>query len=95
MMQEMNVDDIHNLMDDMKDIQEDQEEISDAMARNYDVDVCDSELDAGINRFNLLELDELDYQMKYEFNPQDLTVPNKRVLSQKETDERELEDMLK
>jgi hypothetical protein len=34
-------------MDDMKDIQDDQEEINEAFTRNYDVDVEDGELDAG------------------------------------------------
>jgi hypothetical protein len=48
MMQDMNVDDIQDLMDDMRDIKEDQEEINDAFTRNYDVDIEDTELDAGI-----------------------------------------------
>jgi hypothetical protein len=43
----------------------------------------------------MVELDELDYQMKVELNAKDLTVPNKRVVTQKENDEKELEDMLK
>jgi hypothetical protein len=33
--------------------------------------------------------------MKVELDAKDLTVPNKRVVTQKENDERELEEMLK
>ncbi len=44
----MSIDQIHDLMDDMKDLQDDQEEMNEAFTRNYDVDVNDEELDAGI-----------------------------------------------
>jgi hypothetical protein len=33
--------------------------------------------------------------MRVDLNAQDLVVPNKRVVSQKENDEKELEDLLK
>ncbi len=87
MMKNMSIDQIQDLMDDMRDLQEDQEEINEAFTRNYEVDVEDGELDA--------ELDELDYQMRFELDTKDLTVPNKRVATKKEADEKELEDMLK
>ena len=47
MMGNMNPDDVYNLMDDMRELQEDQNEINDAFTRNYDIDVGDDELDAG------------------------------------------------
>lgn len=87
MMGNMNIDSVSNLMDDMKEIQDDQAELNDAFNRNYDVDVADEELDA--------ELDELDYAMKIELDASDLTVPNKRIISQKEHDEKELENMMR
>lgn len=49
MMKEVNIDNIHDLMDEMHYIKEDQEEINDAIARSYDVEVNDEELDAGMN----------------------------------------------
>lgn len=48
MMKSMNHDDIFNIMEDMKELQYDQEEINEAFTNNYEVDVCDEELDAGI-----------------------------------------------
>jgi hypothetical protein len=52
MMQGMNPDDIYNLMDNLKDMQEDQNEMNEAFTRNYEIDVGDDELDAGmINTF--------------------------------------------
>lgn len=47
MMREVNVDSIHDIMDEMHYIKEDQEEINEAIARSYDVEVNDEELDAG------------------------------------------------
>lgn len=47
MMKEVNVDSIHDLMDEMHYMKEDQAEINDAIARSYDVEVNDEELDAG------------------------------------------------
>ncbi len=49
----MNADDVYNLMDDMRDLQDDQNEITEAFSRNYDVDVCDDELDAG-TKYNFI-----------------------------------------
>lgn len=96
MMGTMNPDAVLDLMDDMKDIQDDQAEINEAFTRNYEIDVGDEELDAGIIYYLfILELDELDYQMKIELDAKDLTVPNKRIISQKEHDEKELEHMLR
>jgi len=40
-------------------------------------------------------LEELDQQMRMDLNANDLMVPNKRVLSQKEKDQKVLEDQLK
>jgi hypothetical protein len=51
MMKSMDIDDIYNLMDDMKELQNDQEEMNEAFTKNYEVDVCDEELDAGILNF--------------------------------------------
>ena len=48
-----------------------------------------------VRNFILLELDEIDYQMRVELDAKALTVPNKRVLTKKEQDEKELESMLK
>lgn len=47
MMREVNVDDVQDLMDEMNYIKEDQEEMNEAIARTYDVEVNDEELDAG------------------------------------------------
>jgi len=47
MMREINVESIHDLMDEMQCIKEDQEEINESIARSYDVEVNDEELDAG------------------------------------------------
>jgi charged multivesicular body protein 5 len=47
MMKNMNPDHIYDMMDDMKDIQEQQEELNEAFSRNYEIDVGDEELDAG------------------------------------------------
>ena len=49
MMDGMNPDEVYNLMDDMRDLQEDQNEINEAFQRNYEIDVGDEELDAGKN----------------------------------------------
>ena len=48
MMKDVNVDSIHDLMDEMHYIRQDQEEMNEAIARSYDVEVNDEELDAGI-----------------------------------------------
>jgi hypothetical protein len=40
-------------------------------------------------------LDELDYQMRVELDGKQFSVPNNRVPSKKEVDEKELNDMLK
>jgi len=48
LMKEVNLDNIQDLMDDMHCIKEDQEEMNEAIARTYDVEVNDEELDAGI-----------------------------------------------
>lgn len=47
MMKNMSPDDIYNMMDDMKDMQYQQEEMNEAFTRNYEIDVGDDELDAG------------------------------------------------
>lgn len=47
LMGEMNVDGVYDLMDDMKEVQDLQEEMNEAFTRNYDVEVDDEELDAG------------------------------------------------
>jgi hypothetical protein len=44
---------------------------------------------------NFVELDELDYQMKVELDSKELTAPNKRIVSKREEDEKELENMIK
>jgi len=91
MMKGMDVDNIMDVMDDMKDTMDDQKEISEALQRNYDIDVDDAELDE--------ELDEIDAQMRMEFDAKDLCVPGGKqkqpAISQKEHDEKALENMLK
>lgn len=94
-MQDMNVDNVYDLMDDMKDMQEDQNDINEAFSRNYEIDVGDDELDAGNSLYLILELDELDHQMRVELDGNELSVPNKRVVTKRENDEKELEDMMK
>lgn len=47
LMKEVNVDNVQDLMDEMQYIKEDQEEMNEAIARTYDVEVNDEELDAG------------------------------------------------
>ncbi len=96
MMQGMNPDEIYNLMDDMKEIQEDQNELNEAFTRNYEVDIGDEELDAGklIFFYLILELDELDYQMKVELDSNELSVPKNRIVSKKEKDEKELNEFI-
>lgn len=86
MMKEMNVDSVMDVMDDMRDIMDDQAEISEALQRNYDIDVGDEELDQ--------ELDELDRQMMVDMDAKELCVPNKRVMTKREQDEKDLESML-
>lgn len=97
MMQGVSLDQMHDVMDDMRNIKEDQEELNEAMARNYDVEVDDEELDAGNNIIFIKykELDELDHQMRIDLDVNTLCAPNKRILSKKEEDEKELENMLK
>jgi RAB protein geranylgeranyltransferase component A len=72
----------------MWEMNEMQKEMSEAFSRNYDIDVTDADLDA--------ELDEIDYQNQVDLNANELTAPNKKViLSKKEEDEMELENMMK
>lgn len=54
MMGSMNPDAVYDLMDDMRELQEDQNEISDAFQRNYDIDVGDDELDAGMKFIKII-----------------------------------------
>jgi len=97
MMKEMNVDTVGDMMDEMRDMMEDQQEINDTLARNYEIDIADDELDGGnfFSKLHKLELEELDQQMRMDLNANDLMVPNKRVLSQKEKDQKILEEQLK
>jgi hypothetical protein len=50
MMGGINADSVYDIMDDMRELQEDQNEINDAFQRNYEIDIGDDELDAG-NKF--------------------------------------------
>ena len=79
------------------ELYEDQQEINDTLARNYEIDIADDELDGGnfFSKLHKLELEELDQQMRMDLNANDLMVPNKRVLSQKEKDQKILEEQLK
>jgi len=87
-MKGMNVDNVYDIMDDMRDAMDDQKEISEALTRNYEIDVNDEELDQ--------ELDEIDAQMRMEFDAKDLCVPGavgkQKVVSQKEKDEKVKEE---
>ena len=42
----------------------------------------------------ILELDELDYQMKVELDSNELSVPKNRIISKKEKDEKELNEFI-
>jgi hypothetical protein len=86
LMSEMNVDTIDDMVDEMREMKFMHEEFQEAMNRNYEIDVDDSELDD--------ELEQLDYEMKIDLDAKQLCVPNKRIVSQKEQDERELEDLV-
>lgn len=85
-MKEMNVETIDDMMDEMEENKFLQEEFSDAIQRNYDVDVDEAELDD--------ELEQLDYEMKIELDNDKLNVPNKKVMSKKEMDEKNLEEFM-
>jgi hypothetical protein len=50
-MKDMNVDNVYDLLDDMREMQFEQDEINEAFTRNYEIDVGDDELDAG-NKYN-------------------------------------------
>lgn len=86
LMKEMNVDSMHDIADYMRDMQNDMEEMTQVIQESYKIDVDDDELDA--------ELDELDFTNKDNFNPVELTAPNKNLLSKKERDAKQLEDEL-
>ena len=95
-MKDINVDDVLDIMDDMRDVMDDQKEINEAMNRNYEIDILlkekyeNEELDE--------ELEELDGQMRMEFDAKDLCVPNankEKVVSKKVLDEKQLESMLR
>jgi hypothetical protein len=47
LMREMNIDSVDDMIDQMQEIQIIQEEFSDAIQRNYEIDVDESELDQG------------------------------------------------
>ena len=86
-MKDINVDDVLDIMDDMRDVMDDQKEINEAMNRNYEIDINDEELD-----------EELDGQMRMEFDAKDLCVPNankEKVVSKKVLYEKQLESMLR
>ena len=94
LMKDMNIDTVDDMIDEMQEMQYLTEEFSEAIQRNYEIDIDDEELNQGINKF-ILELDEIDREMKIELDTKALTVPNKRLISKKEQDEKELEEIIK
>ena len=78
------IDKMYDIMDDMQDLRDVQQEMNEDFQRNYDVDVLDEDLDA--------ELDEIDYQMRYE---EDANGELNQVNDIKNYDEKALEDALK
>jgi len=85
-MKEMNLDNMDDMIDQMQEIKYAQEEFSDAIQKNYEVEVDEADLDE--------ELEQLDYEMRVQLDAKELTVPSKKVLSKKEADEKELEDFV-
>lgn len=87
LMKEMNSDTMFDIALDMREMKDDLEDMNNVFMDSYKVDVDEGELDA--------ELDELDFENKdTNFNVDNLTAPNKKVLSKKEIDEKKLEDEL-
>ena len=86
MMKEMNADTMWDIAQDMREMQDEMEEVNEIFTESYRVDVDEGELDA--------ELDELNFNMKDDFNPISLNKPNEKLLSKKEMDEKALEDEL-
>lgn len=86
LMNQMNIDSMWDIAMNMREMQEDMEEMNEVFQESYKVDVDDDLLDA--------ELDELDFNMKDNFNPAELSAKNQKILSKKEIDEKQLEDEL-
>ena len=86
MMKEMNADTMWDIAQDMREMQDEMEEVNEIFTESYRVEVDEGELDA--------ELDELNFNMKDDFNPISLNKPNEKLLSKKEMDEKALEDEL-
>ena len=85
-MNEMNVESMWEIGENMREMQDEMNEMTEVFQESYKVDVDDTELDA--------ELDELDFNLKDDFNPVELSAPNKNLLSKKEKDAKQLEDEL-
>jgi hypothetical protein len=86
LMKEMNIDNVDDMIDQMQEIKYAQEEFSDAIQKNYEVEVDEADLDE--------ELEQLDYDMRVQLDAKELTVPSKKVLTKKEVDEKDLEDFV-
>jgi hypothetical protein len=85
LMKEMNAETMMDIAFDMKEMQDNMNEINEVFQESYKVDLDDADLDA--------ELDELDFENQDKnFNMENLMAPNKKVLSKKEQDEKKLED---
>ena len=86
LMKDMNADTMWDIAQDMREMQDDMNEVNEIFTESYRVDVDETELDA--------ELDELNFNMKDDFNPIGLNNPNQKLLNKKEMDEKALEDEL-
>lgn len=86
LMNTMSADTMWDIAQNMNDIRDEMEELNEVFTESYKVDVDEAELDA--------ELDELEYNEKDNFNPVALNAPNKKLMSKKEMDEKQLEDEL-
>ena len=84
MMKEMNCDTMFDMALDMQEMKDDMNEMNEMFMESYQVDVDDGELDA--------ELDELDFESQdTNFNVNNMTQPNQKLISKKEQDEKQLE----
>ena len=82
-MKEMNIDTVDDMIDEMHEIKYNQEEFTEAVQKNYDVEVNEEELDE--------ELEQLDFDMRVELDSKELKVPDNKIPSRREVDEKDLE----
>ncbi len=94
MMKEMNIESVDDMIDEIQETKIAQEEFSDAIQKNYEVEVDEADLDEGKEFYLFLELEQLDYDMRVQMDAKELSVPSKQIQSKKEKDEKDLEDFV-